>query len=157
MRSVRYLAVLAVLLLSASASHAQVSIGIGGPVYGGYYGPPACQYGYYSYYPYTCAPYGYYGPQWFNGGVFIGAGPWYGRGWGGWGDGREGGWRGREGWGGDEGWHGDHGGGYYAGNRAFAARGGWHGDGRGGFHGGGGWHGGGRGGFHGGGHGGGRH
>ena len=27
--------------------------------------------------PYSCAPYGYYGPDWFTGGVFIGAGPWY--------------------------------------------------------------------------------
>src|SRR5580658_7657608 len=32
-------------------------------------------YGYFSYAPYTCAPYGYYGPDWFVGGVFIGAGP----------------------------------------------------------------------------------
>jgi hypothetical protein len=44
--------------------------------------PPACAYGYYQYYPYACAPAGYYGPTWFSGGVFIGAGPWihgYGR------------------------------------------------------------------------------
>ena len=27
--------------------------------------------------PYGCAPYGYYGPEWFVGGVFIGAGPWF--------------------------------------------------------------------------------
>ncbi len=45
-------------------------------------GPPVCAYGYYSYYPYACAPYGFYGPRWFVGGVFIGAGPWYGWGWG---------------------------------------------------------------------------
>ena len=45
------------------------------------YGPPVCEWGYYSYYPYACAPYGYYGPGWFYGGVFIGAGPWYHRGW----------------------------------------------------------------------------
>lgn len=38
-------------------------------------GPPVCQWGYY--YPYTCPPYGYYGPRWFAGGVFIGIGPWY--------------------------------------------------------------------------------
>jgi hypothetical protein len=25
----------------------------------------------------NCAPYGYYGPEWFTGGVFIGAGPWF--------------------------------------------------------------------------------
>ena len=38
---------------------------------------PDCSWGYYSYYPYACAPYGYYGPGWFYGGLFIGAGPWY--------------------------------------------------------------------------------
>lgn len=39
--------------------------------------PPVCPYGYYDFAPYNCAPYGYYGPEWFNGGVFIGAGPWF--------------------------------------------------------------------------------
>ncbi|HEX4136137.1 MAG TPA: hypothetical protein VHY84_16105 [Bryobacteraceae bacterium] len=39
--------------------------------------PPGCPYGYYEAPPYNCAPDGYYGPEWFNGGVFIGAGPWY--------------------------------------------------------------------------------
>jgi hypothetical protein len=38
---------------------------------------PACPYGYYDYAPYNCSPYGYYGPDWFNGGFFIGAGPWF--------------------------------------------------------------------------------
>jgi hypothetical protein len=38
---------------------------------------PSCPYGYYDYAPYACAPYGYYGPEWFSGGVFIGAGPWF--------------------------------------------------------------------------------
>jgi hypothetical protein len=38
---------------------------------------PDCPYGYYDYAPYSCAPYGYYGPAWFIGGVFIGAGPWF--------------------------------------------------------------------------------
>ena len=36
-----------------------------------------CPYGYFDYAPYDCAPYGYYGPDWFNGGIFIGAGPWF--------------------------------------------------------------------------------
>jgi hypothetical protein len=54
----------------AQPGSAQLSIRIGGP-------PPTCPYGYYDYAPYNCAPYGYYGPQWFNGGVFIGAGPWF--------------------------------------------------------------------------------
>ena len=38
---------------------------------------PDCPYGYFDYAPYDCAPYGYYGPDWFVGGVFIGAGPWF--------------------------------------------------------------------------------
>lgn len=38
---------------------------------------PECPYGYYDVSPYDCAPAGYYGPEWFNGGVFIGAGPWF--------------------------------------------------------------------------------
>jgi hypothetical protein len=42
------------------------------------FGPaPMCSYGYYDYAPYDCAPYGYYGPEWFRGGAFIGAGPWF--------------------------------------------------------------------------------
>jgi len=39
--------------------------------------PPVCPYGYYETPPYACAPDGYYGPEWFANGVFIGAGPWY--------------------------------------------------------------------------------
>ena len=38
---------------------------------------PDCPYGYYDYVPQNCAPDGYYGPEWFRGGVFIGAGPWF--------------------------------------------------------------------------------
>ena len=163
MRYLRYAALLGICLFCASFASAQrVVVGVGvGP---GYYGPayvgppPVCAYGYYDYSPYACAPYGYYGPQWFVNGVFIGVGPWYhwyyrhpgwyGRGFGrGWGDR---GFRGR-------GW--DHDG--------FRGRGFEHeGFGRGSFHGGGEFHGrsefhGGRGDFHsrgefhGGGHGGG--
>src|SRR6202142_104497 len=53
--------------------------GGGGAYDNGYaYGPaPVCQWGYYNYYPYSCAPYGFYGPSWFIGGLFIGAGPWF--------------------------------------------------------------------------------
>jgi hypothetical protein len=54
---------------SAPRANAQVSIGIGVA--------PACPYGYYDAAPYRCAPYGYYGPEWFTNGVFIGAGPWF--------------------------------------------------------------------------------
>ena len=49
----------------------QVSVGIGIGA------EPGCPYGYYDYAPYSCAPYGYYGPDWFNSGIFIGAGPWF--------------------------------------------------------------------------------
>ncbi len=38
---------------------------------------PDCAYGYFDYAPYDCAPYGYYGPDWFVAGGFIGAGPWF--------------------------------------------------------------------------------
>jgi hypothetical protein len=34
--------------------------------------PPGCPYGYYDVAPYACAPAGYYGPEWFVDGVFIG-------------------------------------------------------------------------------------
>ena len=50
-------------------TQAQVSVDIGVA--------PECPYGYYDVAPYSCAPYGYYGPEWFTGGVFIGAGPWF--------------------------------------------------------------------------------
>jgi hypothetical protein len=54
---------------TAAKGEAQVSINIEAQ--------PECPYGYYDYAPYACTPYGYYGPEWFNGGVFIGAGPWF--------------------------------------------------------------------------------
>jgi hypothetical protein len=38
---------------------------------------PVCPYGYYDAAPYACAPSGYYGPEWFSGDVFVGAGPWF--------------------------------------------------------------------------------
>ena len=78
MRYLKYLVLVGIFLLGASYSHAQVSVGIGiGPVYGGYVAAPVCPYGYYDYYPYGCAPYGYWGPRYFVGGEFIGVGPWY--------------------------------------------------------------------------------
>ena len=64
----------------AATATAQVAVGVGvGPAVVAapdVYGPPVCEWGYYAYYPYACAPYGYYGPNWFYGGFFIGAGPW---------------------------------------------------------------------------------
>ncbi len=73
------LTALAALCFAASPqkAHAQVAVQIG-PA-------PECPYGYFDYPPYDCAPYGYYGPEWFSSGIFIGAGPWYhgrGRFWG---------------------------------------------------------------------------
>jgi hypothetical protein len=144
MKYLRVLAVLGICLIAVPVAHAQrVVVGVGvGPVVVA--GPPVCAYGYYSYYPYACAPYGYYGPDWFVSGVFIGAGPWYH------------GYYGRPGWYGRDwdrrGWHGRDG--YYGrhdfdGRRGFEGRGDFHGrsEFRGGsnFHGGGGFHGGGHG------------
>jgi hypothetical protein len=57
--------------LSAPNTQAQVSVGVDIGV------APVCPYGYYDVPPYECAPYGYYGPEWFTGGIFIGAGPWF--------------------------------------------------------------------------------
>ena len=77
MKKLMLLSLLGVGLMAAPSAHAQpVVFGVGvGPVYVG--APPVCVYGYYSYYPYACAPYGYYGSNWFVGGLFIGAGPWF--------------------------------------------------------------------------------
>ena len=49
----------------------QVSVGVNIGV------APVCPYGYFDYAPYSCAPYGYYGPDWLVDGVFIGVGPWF--------------------------------------------------------------------------------
>jgi hypothetical protein len=57
------------LMAAVPKVEAQVGIDIGAE--------PVCPYGYYDYAPYACAPYGYYGPEWFIGGAFIGAGRWF--------------------------------------------------------------------------------
>lgn len=57
------------LTVSSPQASAQVDVSIGVA--------PECPYGYYDVAPYACAPAGYYGPEWFDGGVFIGAGPWF--------------------------------------------------------------------------------
>lgn len=57
------------LMTPTRTAQAQVAVEVG-PA-------PDCPYGYYDTAPYGCAPYGYYGPEWFTGGVFIGAGPWF--------------------------------------------------------------------------------
>jgi hypothetical protein len=73
MNKLKYIAVAALagaaLTAGASRPAGQVAVDIGVA--------PDCPYGYYDYAPYACAPYGYYGPEWFSGGVFIGAGPWF--------------------------------------------------------------------------------
>ena len=69
LRSLGFCALAAAMLSGFSGAPAQVSINIG-PA-------PICPYGYYDFAPYNCAPYGYYGPDWFAGGVFLGAGPWF--------------------------------------------------------------------------------
>jgi hypothetical protein len=65
------LAAVAAIAFAAAApvAQAQISISIGAE--------PACPYGYYDYAPYSCSPNGYYGPQYFNSGVFVGVGPWF--------------------------------------------------------------------------------
>jgi hypothetical protein len=57
------------LMTTAPKAQAQVGVEIGVA--------PDCPYGYYDVPPYACAPAGYYGPEWFDAGVFIGAGPWF--------------------------------------------------------------------------------
>jgi hypothetical protein len=57
------------LLSSSSLGPAQIAVNVGVE--------PGCPYGYFDYAPYDCAPYGYYGPDWFVDGFFIGAGPWF--------------------------------------------------------------------------------
>ena len=68
-KSLAFSALAVAMLGGSSGAPAQVAISIGAP--------PVCPYGYFDYAPYDCAPYGYYGPDWFIGGVFIGAGPWF--------------------------------------------------------------------------------
>lgn len=75
MHTFKYLAiaVLAVVCMTVAAPKSQAQVGVTVNI-----GPaPVCPYGYFDYKPYSCAPYGYYGPQWFTNGVFIGAGPWF--------------------------------------------------------------------------------
>jgi hypothetical protein len=73
MRGLRLLILTAVVGICSSViatnAQAQLSVNIGLA--------PACPYGYYDLAPYSCAPAGYYGPEWFTGDVFIGAGPWF--------------------------------------------------------------------------------
>ncbi len=68
--SLRLLGLIACLFIATGrTTPAQISVQIGPE--------PICPYGYFDYPPYNCAPYGYYGPDWFTGGIFIGTGPWF--------------------------------------------------------------------------------
>jgi hypothetical protein len=73
MNRIMYLALVAAAAIFITAgtprAEAQISVNIGVE--------PACPYGYYDYAPYSCAPYGYYGSEWFHGRAFIGVGPWF--------------------------------------------------------------------------------
>jgi hypothetical protein len=73
MRGFTFLFVAAVVGIGFTANtpkaQAQVAVEIGTA--------PDCPYGYYDTEPYGCSPAGYYGPEWFNGEAFNGAGPWF--------------------------------------------------------------------------------
>ena len=73
MRSVPSFALAAVaaaaLIAAVPMAKAQITVSIGAE--------PSCPYGYYDYAPYSCSPNGYYGPQYFTSGVFVGVGPWF--------------------------------------------------------------------------------
>jgi hypothetical protein len=62
------------IFFSATAPKAQAQVGVVGVNIGV---APDCPYGYFDYAPYNCVPDGYYGSEWFKGGVFIGVGPWF--------------------------------------------------------------------------------
>ena len=67
MKRVNYLLVAVIagicFMVATPKTQAQVNINIGTA--------PECPYGYYDVAPYNCAPYGYYGPEWFTGGVLL--------------------------------------------------------------------------------------
>jgi hypothetical protein len=74
MRILRTLSLLTLFCLFCGlTAHAPAQISVGVNIGA----PPVCPYGYFDYPPYNCAPYGYYGPDWFINGIFIGAGPWF--------------------------------------------------------------------------------
>lgn len=73
MNGIKFLALAAIasfaIALSASKAAAQIDFYTGVA--------PECPYGYYDYAPHNCAPDGYFGPEWFDRGVFVGTGPWF--------------------------------------------------------------------------------
>ena len=83
MKYLKYVVLFLIVLKGALLANGQIMVGpvISPPIYN----EPVCVWGYYSYYPYNCVPYGYYSSPWFINGIFIGAGPWYGYHWRGYG------------------------------------------------------------------------
>ena len=164
MKYLRYFALLAVCIFGAGYSRTQDADDYGYDDYSyddySYAPAPVCNYGYYAHPPYACAPYGYWGPDFFVDGVFIGAGPWFpgwygqgyygGGGYGGYGGGRGGYSGGGGGYGGRSNFAGGRGG-YGGGSGGYRGDGGGYG-GRSNFAGGRGGYGGGNGGYSGGGH-----
>jgi hypothetical protein len=74
MKTLKLLGLLSLASLIAPFAHgAEFGVGIGVNLGAA----PVCRYGYYNYAPYACAPAGFYGADWFSGGVFLGAGPWF--------------------------------------------------------------------------------
>jgi hypothetical protein len=80
-------------LLLGSVAQGQVGVEIGRHGVGVEVGAPInlevqpnCPYGYYASPPYECVDQGYYAPNYFYNGIFLGVGPWanygYGHGWG---------------------------------------------------------------------------
>ena len=76
MNSFKYIALVVAVAgigLTASAPKVQAQVSVDVNVGAA----PNCPYGYYDYAPYACSPYGYYGPEWFSAGAFVGAGTWF--------------------------------------------------------------------------------
>ena len=73
MSGIRFLALAAIsafgLAPGTAGAPAQINFDIGVA--------PDCPYGYYDYAPHNCAPDGNFGPEWFRGDLFIGAGQWF--------------------------------------------------------------------------------
>jgi hypothetical protein len=77
MKKLLFLITLMLAVLLPTAGKSQVIVQFGHPAVI-VPAAPACAYGYYDDPPYACAPMGYYDSSWFPGGIFLGAGPWFG-------------------------------------------------------------------------------
>ncbi len=78
MRYLKYFVLLGILLMGAGYAQAQVRLGVGvGPVYAGMALRLFARMATTGITRMRARRTAYYGPDWFVGGVFIGAGPWY--------------------------------------------------------------------------------